>query len=956
MPGGLTAVPNTDPRNIEWLYGRDPLGAITNTITGAVDIATLGNAPQASGRFSPVPGPGTLSQAITIPATCVAGQYFRVYLKNWNKCNWTDPEYVNTFVDINVIAAPPAPTVPNRTICFGDVRTLTVTSPPVGTINWYSDALLTTLVGTGVNYTPVQTAVGSYNFWVVDKSTTGLLCQSLATMVTLTINPIPNKPTVSVTGSLTFCFDGGITSVTLTANPNTPPAITSYQWYKNGGAIGGAVTNAITLNDPSQNGIYTVRTFGINPTNCPSPLSDPLTVTIYSISNIVDPTPQSICESGSTTFTVSSADPISQYSWEYSDDGGVTWKNVNNGINYNNANSQTLQLVNAPLTFNGNLYRGQLKTVAGGCWFHSNSAMLTVNQVATATNPANTGVCQGSPASFSITAGGGASTIQWQRSNNGGTTWTNITGAAVPNDGCTYSNYNSITLGIANTQNAMSTYQYRAVLTTISGSCVTNSGAGILTVYQLATTTNPPNRSICQGIGTTFGITAGGGARTINWERSSDGGTTWTSITGASIPNDGCTYSNYNTATLSIANSQDAMNNFRYHAVLTTTSGGCVTTSAAGRLTVYQLGTAIDPVNIGVCQGTAASFSITTGGGASNIQWQRSNDGGGTWTNITGAGTPADGCTYSNYTTTTLGIANTQNGMDTYQYRARLTTTSGACVTYSGAGVLTVYQLATTTNPANAGACQGTAASVAITPGGGASTIQWQRSSNGGTTWVNITGAANPNDGCTYSNYNTSTLGIANTQNAMNTYQYQAVLTAVSGNCVTTSGAATLTVYQLATTTNPANKSVCQGAGTSFSITAGGAARTIQWQRSSDGGTTWTSITGAATPNDGCTYSNYTTATIGITNAQNGMNNFQYHAVLTTVSGGCVTTSGAGILTVNLLPIPTISGPSAVCIGSVGNNYITEAGMTNYTWSISAGGTITGGGGVNQNKVVVEVE
>ena len=26
LPGALTAVPNTDPRNIEWLYGRDPSG------------------------------------------------------------------------------------------------------------------------------------------------------------------------------------------------------------------------------------------------------------------------------------------------------------------------------------------------------------------------------------------------------------------------------------------------------------------------------------------------------------------------------------------------------------------------------------------------------------------------------------------------------------------------------------------------------------------------------------------------------------------------------------------------------------------------------------------------------------------------------------------------------------------------------------------------------------------
>ena len=70
LPGGLTPVPNTDPRNIEWTYGEDPTGAITNTITGAVAIAGLGNAPVASGRLSPIPAPGTLSQAITIPATC----------------------------------------------------------------------------------------------------------------------------------------------------------------------------------------------------------------------------------------------------------------------------------------------------------------------------------------------------------------------------------------------------------------------------------------------------------------------------------------------------------------------------------------------------------------------------------------------------------------------------------------------------------------------------------------------------------------------------------------------------------------------------------------------------------------------------------------------------------------------------------------------------------------------
>lgn len=436
LPGGFTAVPNLDPRNIEWLYGRDPMGAITNTVTGTVSVAVLGNAPQASGRFSPVPyGPASLSQDITIPATCQAGEYFRVYLKNWNKCNWTDPEYVFTSVDINVIASPPAPTASSRTICFGGNRTLTVTSPPVGTLTWYSDVTLTTVVGTGVNFVPAQTAPGSYNFWVVDKATTGLSCQSPPTMVTLTINPTPSKPTITVTGSTSFCFDGGVTTVRLTANPNTPPAITSYQWYKNGIAVGGAVTNQITLSQPSENGNYTVGTFGINPTNCPGPLSDPITITIYSLTNLTQPTNKTVCELGSTTFTASTTDPIQKWQWEVSTDGGVTWGNANNGLYYNGYNSNALTVMNTPLSFNGNRYRVQITTTAGGCIYYSNSALLTVNAIPAPTIAGPASVCTGTAgnvystqpgmtnyvwsvsAGGTITAGGGAAsstvTVTW---------------------------------------------------------------------------------------------------------------------------------------------------------------------------------------------------------------------------------------------------------------------------------------------------------------------------------------------------------------------------------------------------------------------------------------------------------------------------------------------------------------------------------------------------------------
>jgi hypothetical protein len=52
-------------------------------------------------------------------------------------------------------------------------------------------------------------------------------------------------------------------------------------------------------------------------------------------------------------------------------------------------------------------------------------------------------------------------------------------------------------------------------------------------------------------------------------------------------------------------------------------------------------------------------------------------------------------------------------------------------------------------------------------------------------------------------------------------------------------------------------------------------------------------------------------------------------------------------VTVNALPVPTITGPSPSCSNYPGLVYSTQAGMTGYTWGISAGGQITGGGTTN---------
>jgi len=78
-----------------------------------------------------------------------------------------------------------------------------------------------------------------------------------------------------------------------------------------------------------------------------------------------------------------------------------------------------------------------------------------------------------------------------------------------------------------------------------------------------------------------------------------------------------------------------------------------------------------------------------------------------------------------------------------------------------------------------------------------------------------------------------------------------------------------------------------------------------------------------------------------------------YSLYVTDVISGCVSLASNVTITVNPLPIPTITGNAAACESSAGNLYTTEAGMTGYTWVISGGGTITSGGGTGDNTATV---
>jgi len=56
-------------------------------------------------------------------------------------------------------------------------------------------------------------------------------------------------------------------------------------------------------------------------------------------------------------------------------------------------------------------------------------------------------------------------------------------------------------------------------------------------------------------------------------------------------------------------------------------------------------------------------------------------------------------------------------------------------------------------------------------------------------------------------------------------------------------------------------------------------------------------------------------------------------------------------VTVNAIPVPTITGATSMCVNSGYYNYTTEAGMLNYVWTVSSGGIINFGSGTNQIQV-----
>lgn len=346
--------------------------------------------------------------------------------------------------------------------------------------------------------------------------------------------------------------------------------------------------------------------------------------------------------------------------------------------------------------------------------------------------PVHVNTCAGNNASFGITAVGTGASYQWQVSTDGGTTWLNIAGAI--NENLILNSINA----------AMNGHQYRVIVSNACPSTIISSAA-MLTVSSLASFTSQPSSvGGCPGNTVSFTGTASGSNLTYQWQISTDGGTFFTDIPGA-------TNNNYTTPVLTAA-----MNGYTYRLMAFSCGPNGVTSNMATVSVLSPLSVTLQPENATTCAGNNSSFPTAGSGTAVTYQWQVSSDNGISYTNIPGE------------VGAVLTINNVNLSQHGFIYRAALSSTCGNQNT-SGATLQVDSPVTISRQPADVTGCDGLAISYSVSSAGMVNSFQWQVSSNGGA-YTNLSNSV------LYSGVNTSVLQITGITASMNGQRYRAIV------------------------------------------------------------------------------------------------------------------------------------------------------------------------------------
>lgn len=502
----------------------------------------------------------------------------------------------------------------------------------------------------------------------------------------VTVTTYPDKPVlVTSPGSVARCDDGPNSITTLTAVITGNQC--TYRWYRNDVLIvnGANYTGATTLALRIENAGTILGTFKCTAENiCGSVTTTGAVITLIPDTSIVtQPTIAATCPEVAIPLSINVSGNTITYQWQKSIDAGVTYTNITG------ATAATYTIPGAGIT-NGHKYRAVVNSFCGP---EINSVASTVQlktPIGITTHPETQLGCKDDTVTFTAAALGTGLAYQWQV-KTALVDWTNIAGKTAA----------TLDVVVSDTNDGN---KYRVVC---SGDCntVTSTEATLTKKAVTSITTTPGSQTVKVGESATFTVVAAGYNLRYQWQKSTNGGSTYTNIT------------NETAASLTFeVNLGDDQN--RYRVVVT---GDCSTVVSAGAVLTAVVAPTVGTLDSQtICPDTTTAFGTTVTGNYLTYKWQKLVNA--VWTDIASSNTVS-------YATGTVG-----------SYRIIVSNFAGTVT--SNAATLSIstqiVDLPTTTSTLNLAV--GDPFTLSVTNYTFA-TFQWYKSTDGGVTYPAITSA-----------------------------------------------------------------------------------------------------------------------------------------------------------------------------------------------------------------------
>ncbi|MDT8432771.1 MAG: PKD domain-containing protein [Bacteroidales bacterium] len=702
----------------------------------------------------------------TSPGTISDGDEVYVAVQNAAGCSGASDTITTT-----VNPAPVAGIDGDHTVCPGTtvdiaVSVTTGVSPYTITIDNGIGTITNYLDGTNIQVTPTTSTIYSLTE-ITDAngctSTPGPNLTGTAVVTHLdTVQIITQPRTAEVCEGIDTSFTVGATGAGLTyewftaasgADPFTPVSASN------------SATLEITAPTAAADGThYYVVVSG----TCDSEVSDTVELEILSGATVArGPLDTAVCEDLATGFGVdASATEDAAFQWYLSTDNGATWSSLADTSVYTGTGTDSLKIASAGSRFNGYMYYAEIIGICGGSVPSSGARLTVYERPEILAFPDDVTICEGASATFSIDAGVTSDPVfSWYVDMRDGTGWKLIG----TDSAGVYQGSATATLTVLNAGPRFNGYRYHAMV--VSGlSCAPPqvSSSALLSVHETPQiVVQPENDTVCEFGTAAFSVNATGGGLSYQWYESTDGGATFSPVAdtgfyiGAGQPN------------MLIFNVPRTYDSYLYRVVV---SGTCVPEQQSDdvSLTVHTSPViTAAPVDLTVCDGEQAVFSVVAEGTGIKYQWKVNRNDGSGYVNIqdtdpgyTGAQTP----TLTKLTTDAV----TENG---FSYRVQV---YGPCspAELTDPVFLNVNSYPQiNVQPVDAAVCAGEPVQFSASASGPDLVFRWMVSTDGGSSWTALS------DDDLYDGTGNDQLWISNTTPAMDGHLYRLD---VSSSCAPT--------------------------------------------------------------------------------------------------------------------------------------------------------------------------